>query len=316
MDIFAIVSLVFSGIVLLLCAWLVLSKQKISTKVIELNNKLIVLEAREFAVKSPQYSPISEKKLIQTKPQVSEVTSVHSSELLDLRKEVSKLKDDNKKFKEELRLKEKEIKGHSEATMNKLYILTEENSKLIEQMRSMDLELKASHNINKNKVPLQEFENKLIEMNSLKEEFSKNRQKTADLEKNLRQNSLKLSAHLEKLKVTEFELQKWQETARTLDGKSLDPNSFLRWYDRAITGRKMYRLMRQMRELSDSKVTTYQEGVVALSKWVLEQKNLTPPALSENEIQADRLLAEAWNAILKAEANVKSIPESAQSAIN
>jgi hypothetical protein len=53
-----------------------------------------------------------------------------------------------------------------------------------------------------------------------------------------------------------------------------------------------------MRELSDSKVLTYQEGIIALSQWVLKQKNISMPPLSSGEVLADRLLAEAWNAIL------------------
>ncbi|WP_186646922.1 hypothetical protein [Fluviispira vulneris] len=316
MDIFAIVSLVFSGVVLLLCAWLVLSKQKVSLKVIELNNKLVALEARDLTHVIPKVIANVEKKITPPKVQVNEHTSNHTSELLDLRKEVSKLKDENKKAKEELRNKEKELRGQAESTVNKLYSLTEENAKLIEQMRFLDQQLKSALDLNKNKVSLQEYENKIAEINGLKDENSKLKQKNIELEKSLKHSTHKLSTLVEKLKNIEIELQKWQEAATTSDGKALDPASFLRWHDRAVTGRKMYRLMRQMRELSDTKVSTYQEGVVVLSKWILAQKNLTPPALSENEIQADRFLAEAWNAILNTEPKANSSSGANSSAMN
>ncbi|BBH53660.1 hypothetical protein [Fluviispira sanaruensis] len=316
MDIFATVSLVFSGVVLLLCAWLVLSKQKVSLKVIELNNKLVALEARELTHIAPKVIANVEKKIAPAKAQVHEHTSNHTSELLDLRKEVSKLKDENKKAKEELRNKEKELKGQAESTVNKLYSLTEENTKLIEQMRSLDQQLKAALDFGKNKVSLQDFENKIVEINGLRDDLSKAKHKNIELEKSLKHSTHKLSTHLDKLKNLEIELQKWQEAATTSDGKALDASAFLRWHDRAVTGRKMYRLMRQMRELSDTKVSTYQEGVVALSKWILAQKNLTPPSLSENEIQADRLLAEAWNAILNTETTANSSSGANSAAMN
>jgi hypothetical protein len=56
----------------------------------------------------------------------------------------------------------------------------------------------------------------------------------------------------------------------------------------------MYRMMRQMRELSDLKLSTYQEAVIEVSSSLLSLRGVAAPDLAPNENKADRLLAEAW----------------------
>ena len=301
MDFSTIIAFIFSGVALLLCAWLILSKQKILAKNVGLQDKLVVLEAKLMTTPrqhAPSATSSMEKKSSQPKSQEPQSHSNHSVEILSLRKETAKLKDELKKAKEENRLKEKALKEEENITKNKLYSLTEENARLIGQMREMDHLLKQSNDNVKKQVPLMDFEKKILEISQLKEEISNMKVKLSEHDKIKKQNISKLSSVQEKLKNTEQELQKWIDTAKTNDGKPIDPNAFLRWHDRAVSGRKMYKLMRQMRELSDSKVSTYQEGVIALSEWVLNQKNIKLPELSSSEVLADRLLAEAWNAIL------------------
>ena len=308
-DFSTISAFVFSGVSLLLCAWLILSKQKLIAKNTATQNKLVVLEAKLLSIGSSASNPsnhLNEKKTSQPKNNENNTNSGHHSELLSLRKETAKLKDDLKKSKEEIKLKEKALKEEENATNNKLFSLTEENARLIIQMKEMDQLLKESNQSHKNQVPLIDFEKKILEISQLKEELVSLKQKLNEIDKFKKQNSAKLLALQDKLKLTEQELQKWTDTAKLNDGKSLDPSSFLKWHDRALSGRKMYRLMRQMRELSDSKVTTYQEGVMAVSKWVLDQKNLSVPSVSTGEVLADRLLAEAWNAILLSNPNLSS----------
>jgi uncharacterized metal-binding protein YceD (DUF177 family) len=59
----------------------------------------------------------------------------------------------------------------------------------------------------------------------------------------------------------------------------------------------MYLLMKQMRELSDEKVQTYQEGVLDLSQWVLDKKNIPLPVVGKEEHKTDRFFAQAWDAV-------------------
>jgi hypothetical protein len=300
MDFSTIIAFIFSGIVLLLCTWLILSRQKVLAKNVGLQDKLVVLEAKLMSPKqqSPSFTSSLEKKSQQPKSHDAQPHSNHSAEILNLRKETAKLKDEIKKAKEEIRLKDKALKEEENITKNKLYSLTEENARLIGQMRELDLLLKQNNNNVKKQVPLVDFEKKILEISQLKDEISNMKIKLSEHDKIKKQNLSKLNTVQEKLKSTEYELHKWLDTSKVNDGKPIDPSTFLRWHDRAVSGRKMYKLMRQMRELSDSKVTTYQEGVVALSEWVLKQKNINLPDVSSSEVLADRLLAEAWNAIL------------------
>ena len=299
MDFLTISAFIFSGVALLLCAWLLFSKQKLIAKNTASQDKLFALEAKLLSFAGHTNAvPNHEKKANSQKSNENQTSSNHHSELINLRKETAKLRDELKKAKEEIKNKEKSLKEEENTTKNKLYSLSEENSRLIIQMKEMDQLLKQSNNISKNQVPLMDFEKKLLEIFQLKEELSSMKLKLNELDKIKKQNATKLVSLQDKLKISEQELQKWTDTAKINDGNSLDPNSFIKWHDRAIAGRKMYRLMRQMRELSDSKVSTYQEGVFAVSKWVLEQKKLDIPSISAGEVPADRLLAEAWNAIL------------------
>jgi hypothetical protein len=70
----------------------------------------------------------------------------------------------------------------------------------------------------------------------------------------------------------------------------------------------MYRMMRQMRELSDLKLSTYQEAVIEVSSSLLNLKGITAPELSPNENKADRLLAEAWALVQKPEQHSDASP--------
>ena len=296
MDFSTIIAFIFSGVALLLCAWLISSKQKILSKNKTLQDKIVFLEATLMSAPQKNSTITSQDK--KTSSHKSTETNQNITEVLNLRKETAKYKDELKKAKEEIRQKEKSLKEEENISKNKLYSLTEENAQLIGQMRLMDVELKQSLDNTKKQIPLKDFENKILEISQLKEEISEMKQKLNELNKIKKQNAIKLSSAYEKIKVTEQELQKWLDSAKTNEGKLVDPHAFIRWHDRAISGRKMYKIMRQMRELSDSKVLTYQEGIIALSQWVLKQKNISMPPLSSGEVLADRLLAEAWNAIL------------------
>jgi hypothetical protein len=299
MDISTIVAFSFSGVALLFCAWVILSKHKLISKNAVLQNKILVLESRLLNEQhKPEHAPVEKKSALHAKLHEVHEQSHNNSEVMLLRKEIAKFKEEIKKLKDENRQKERALKEEEVNTRNKLYSLTEENAKLVVQLREFDQVLKSTAETTKKQVPLVEFEKKVLEVSQLKFENEEMKIKFHETEKIKKQNVTKLSALQEKLKNTEQELQKWVDSSRLNDGKALDPSEFLRWYDRAMSARKMYQLMRQMRELSDNKLRTYQDGVIELSKWVLIQKNIPLPTISSSEVLADRLLAEAWNAIL------------------
>lgn len=299
MDIATITAFSFSGISLLICAWLIIVRQKLSLRNKELENKLILSENNILALKEKNIVTHSEKKEKGTQQKIINESSSHTQqELLSLRKETAKLKDEIKKTKEELKSKEKSLKEVDIASKNKLYSLSEENTRFIVQLKEMDSQLKEALSSQKNNVPLVDFEKKLLEISQFKEENSALKTKLSEAEKNKKLLVAKTNSLQEKLKITESDLSKWLDAAKTNDGKPLDPAFFMKWHDRALTARKMYKLMRQMRELSDAKVSSYQEGIATIARWILEQKNMSLPHISTGEVPADRLLAEAWNAVM------------------
>ncbi|WGL60370.1 hypothetical protein QEJ31_01970 [Pigmentibacter sp. JX0631] len=301
MDFVTITAFLFSGISLLVCAWLILSKQKLTLSNKQLQSKIFVLENNILAQGEKKDHSSTEKKdkIPQQKMQnENNINHQSSQELLHLRKENSKLKDDIKKAKEEIKNKEKALKEEEVASKNKLFSLTEENSRFITQLKELDLQLKEALNNQRNNVPLIDFEKKMLEISQFKEENSTLKSKLNEVDKFKKTQQAKISSLQEKLKLVEHDLSLWLDAAKTNDGKPLDPAFFVKWHDRAITARKMYKLMRQMRELSDAKVTSYQEGIANISQWVLNQKNIPIPQVSSGEVLADRLLAEAWNAIM------------------
>lgn len=302
MDIATITAFIFSGIALLLCAWLILVRHKLTQSNKVLQNKLVLIENNLLLTKESNRTSSAEKneKAVQqkvTSENVSHAQAQHP-DLINLRKENAKFKDEIKKLKDEVKSKEKALKEEEKASKNKLYSLTEENSRFILQLKELDSQLSEALSRQRNTVPLIDFEKKLLEISQFKEENAGLKAKLNESEKNKKLQLAKINSLQEKLKLTESDLAQWQEAAKTNDGKPLDPTFFIKWHDRALTARKMYKLMRQMRELSDSKVNTYQDGVVALAKWILSQKNMAIPRISAGEVPADRLLAEAWNAIM------------------
>jgi hypothetical protein len=89
------------------------------------------------------------------------------------------------------------------------------------------------------------------------------------------------------------ELRKWTHVAQDEGGKPLDPILFKKWKERALAARVQYQMMRQLRELSDIKLSTYQSSVVRLASFVFESTGTKAPRLGAGEVASDRYLAEA-----------------------
>ena len=59
----------------------------------------------------------------------------------------------------------------------------------------------------------------------------------------------------------------------------------------------MYRLMRQMKELSDEKLASYHEAVLDVAGGVFQERKLPLPTVREGETAAEVYLAQAWAAL-------------------
>jgi hypothetical protein len=68
MDISTIVAFSFSGVALLFCAWVILSKHKLISKNAVLQNKILVLESRLLNEQhKPEHAPVEKKSALHAK---------------------------------------------------------------------------------------------------------------------------------------------------------------------------------------------------------------------------------------------------------
>lgn len=256
---------------LVFMGWLLYSKGKISRKNLELLDKLTAAESHYLSsVRS------SREQKQKNKPKDAEAAAAAQANVLEMKKELAKYRDEAKKLREELRSKEKELVLEKETVSNVLHPFKEENARLLEQLKEMDAQMRALVQAGKTQISAADYEAKAKEVQRAKEEAAQWKGKLLDLEKLNKGHVAKISSLQNKLQGAEVDA---------------------RWRDRALTGRKMYQLMRQMRELSDNKVEAYQDGVLAVSQWVLQQKNIPLPQVQIGENRADRMLAEAWHAV-------------------
>lgn len=211
----------------------------------------------------------------------------HAGEILELRKNNAHLKDEVKQLKAELRHSEgllKEFNGRSE---NETFKLRSENQALIERIRDLE-----SHSPDKKRALA--FEAELTEtkvtLRAAQSELSATQMKL----KSERAAAEKLRAAAESLQLQVRDLKARIPEGQQEDRVKIDPKALARWKDRALTARHMYKMMRQMRELSDIKLSTYQEAVIDVSRTLLTLKGVESPAIAPQENKADRYLAEAW----------------------
>ena len=121
MDISTIVAFSFSGVALLFCAWIILSKHKLISKNAVLQNKILVLESSLLNEKhKPEHATVEKKSVSQAKLHDVQEQSHNTSEVILLRKEIAKYKEEIKKLKDENRQKERALKDEEVNTRNKL----------------------------------------------------------------------------------------------------------------------------------------------------------------------------------------------------
>lgn len=270
-----------------------LQRKKITEENSALKEKLLNLESQHLS----QFSSNSAKKKIKGKNSVPGEDSNASKELLDSRRETAKLKDELRKAKEEQSERERDYKEQLEASEKKLFTTNEENKQFLEALREKDKELsqfsRTRDSQEKKSVDFgkeQERQNEVARLES-----NRAKQRVTELERSLKESQEKLDSLHHRLGTLQSELKKWREASTAFGGKPLDPVLFLRWRDRALEGKQMYTFMRRLREMSDDKLTTYQQGIELLSEYVLRSMGAEVPQVKSNEVKADRYLATAWS---------------------
>lgn len=274
----------FGGLAAIFALFQFISKAKLQQALNAAREKLIQEQSRiaEASIR------MAEKPKAQSK--ATSETPKTNKELLDLRKSNAHLKDELKQLKQALRDSEQHLREADERTESTLYKVRSENAALVEKLRELDQNSPDKKRALALEQELHDTQNRNRELSSELSGVSKDlRYERQQLER-IKKHSESLQKELQALRALLPETD--APTAEAL--KKFDPRSLERWRDRAYTARHMYKMMRQMRELSDLKLSTYQEAVVDVSACLLELKGAPQPELAPNELKADRLLAEAW----------------------
>lgn len=265
---------------------LFISRVKLQESIRSLQDKLTLEQARraEFAVANAQVKKKSES------AKVPSEKNKHEAEVIELRKTSAHLRDEVKHLKQELRQSESQNKDLMGRVENETFKLKAENQALIERLRE-------SETNSPDKKRASALEQELV---SLKEAFKSlqndHSASTAKLKsERVAANRLKQSAESLERQVRDLKSRLPEDNAP--ESPRIDPKMLERWKDRALTARHMYQMMRQMRELSDLKLSTYQEAIVDVSKTLLEMKGANSPTIGPSENKADRYLAEAWSLV-------------------
>ncbi|MBM3381561.1 MAG: hypothetical protein FJY29_03875 [Betaproteobacteria bacterium] len=265
--------------------FLFVSRSRLQEIIAGLQNKLTLEQAR-IAEMSNRSASIKTK----PEPKHSGDQNKHAAELLELRSRSSHLKDEVKQLKQQLRQAELDLKAADERADGQLFKLRADNAALLERLKDLEqnspdkkravaLETEVTELRTRSKEMQQELNAANAKMKSERNAADRMKQQFELLQTELRDVKAKLPA---------------AETNSLPAQPPLDPKQLDRWKDRALTARHMYRMMRQMRELSDLKLSTYQEAVIEVSSSLLNLKGVSEPELAPNENKADRLLAEAW----------------------
>lgn len=263
-----------------------MSRTKLQEKVRALEEKLLLEQARR--TESSFSSNLPKKK--DEAPKASQDKNKHVAELIELRKISTHQKDEIKQLKAELRKSESQNKDFQQKVENETFKIRAENQALIERLKELD-----SHSPDKKRAAAIEHE-----LNKLKTNF-----KDLQTELNATQAKLKSErASADKQRQSFESLQRqWlelkarhvEESQESANATKIDPKVLQRWKERALTARQMYQMMRQMRELSDLKLSTYQDAVIEVSESLLKLKGADSPNIGPRENKADRYLAEAWS---------------------
>lgn len=275
----------FGGLASVVALFLFVSRSRLQETLSSLQNKLTLEQAR-LAEVSAKSASIKQK----PEPKPTHEATKHTAELVELRKLNAHQKDEIKSLKAALRDSERHTRDADERAESNLFKLRADHSALLARLK--DLEQNSP-----DKKKAQQLEQELTELRARSKELS---QECASSQAKLK--SERAAAERQKLQLEAAQSEVRQLKARLPQGEEtaqptlppIDPKILERWKDRALTARHMYKMMRQMRELSDLKLSTYQEAVIEVASTLLQLKGVATPELAPHENKADRLLAEAW----------------------
>ena len=302
----AVAALLFATLMAALAGFVYFLKSRLQRKLSQLEGRMLAAEARasehqrglqgsqhgDLKTRSAQAQKPAASKNKQGAKQGNEGAGGASSpqELLQLRRDLAHTRYETKKLREELKARDAQVKEAKQNEETRLFALREENKRLVEQLRNTE---KSTRDSLHSPAKIAELEAQFKERLKALEvtlEAARETARSQGVEK-ARAAELENRRLRDALKQTELRLEK-------MESKTIDPRVFVRWKERALEGRKMYQLMRQMRELSHEKLTSYQDAVTDLSRFVLEQKHQALPEVKAGEEIPDVYLAHAWAAVV------------------
>lgn len=255
--------------------WLSVQRGRIQSELSEAKAKLLQREAS--AHETAQNRKTTKSKEAKPIP--------HESDITELRREAARLRDDLKKQKEETRRAEAGSKDKLEALQVSLETLELENKSLMDLIREKEQIAKASEQHRQQTLTSDRAETK-----KSNEEFANLQRRVQEMERRAKSDAEQNATLAQKLAAANSELAKWRDANKLADGKPLDPLMFKRWKERALEGRRMYQMMRYMRELSDEKLASYQDSVVVVCSELLKQLGQSVPSAKSGEVRSDKLL--------------------------
>jgi chromosome segregation ATPase len=265
---------------------LFISRTKLQENIRSLQDKLTLEQARRSEAVTTERLP--KKKPDQPKPAAEK--SKHEAELIELRKNNARMRDEIKHLKEDVRHNESGARELANRVESETFKLRAENQALIERLRDLDTnspEKKRAHALEQENTALKES------VRTIQSDLSAATAKLKSERTFAERQKVQLKTLESRLREISAKLPEQPQT----DTPKIDPKTLERWKDRALTARHMYQMMRQMRELSDLKLSTYQDAVLEVSQSLIELKGGESPTVGPREIKADRYLAEAWSLV-------------------
>lgn len=238
-----------------------ISRMKLQQEKKQLQDKLIALESEFLFLKQN-----GGKATASNAPAKKKANTSHD-EVLALRKDLSAQKDEVKRLR-------KEGEEQARLSMEKYDELLGQYSVLKEENAQFLMQLQEAHK--KPVVVEKEVSSPVKAMRSERQEA-------------------KNEAHQQKL-INDFERR-----LKSMEERNQQLKEQLRqitiWKERAEAGKHFYRMMKNMKDLSEEKLVTYQQSVLTLAQHVLVEGNKTLPDVKQGENAVDRYLAAAVDSL-------------------
>ena len=294
MALYFLVGVTFLAFAAAVASWLARGRAVASIK--DLEGKLVAAEARlaqahgSPAQRTAQSGKGPRNDAAKASRRANEADAARAEDLLALRRDLAHARDDAKKAKEEGRVKDAQHGESREKATLQLHAMREDVRRLVEQLREAEGRKSRAHAAPASAPAAATAAPVAAAAAHDAEALAAAKHQIAELkariaahdraERALGEAQERARAADARLAESERLLARYREAATAADGKPLDPTLFLKWKDRAVEGRRMYQMMRQLRELSDRKLASYQEGVTRVCTEVLHARGAPIPAPS------------------------------------